>query len=279
MHFLDDEISVNSISKFLLNFHERKLKPVKMNEKSVKKFMGKNVQSFEKLNAFDFENLLETKRKHDSVVFFTGGLTHGPSASISYILHTVASYFSDFNDHIKFYLIDASANDLPFQYTFDRLPAIVFIPPLHSTIGGARYPHILPISVPNLLAFFLSRSQPELRWRIALSSCSSECIKRNRLELHRFLSLLDLSIRKLRTTRSHLIRSGHGHDASAQAAFIRIALHRRILQRTAAVHLDNVLQLLASNDRIGNNLKFDETNQIIKQSLFIRWILYNHFGL
>uniref|UniRef100_A0A914Z2P7 Uncharacterized protein n=1 Tax=Panagrolaimus superbus TaxID=310955 RepID=A0A914Z2P7_9BILA len=75
-----------------------------MAEKIVKKVTEKNVQSFQKLNANDFVSLLAKKRKHDSVVFFTGGLTHGPSASISYILHTVASYFSDFNDHIKFYL-------------------------------------------------------------------------------------------------------------------------------------------------------------------------------
>uniref|UniRef100_A0AC34GUM8 Thioredoxin domain-containing protein n=1 Tax=Panagrolaimus sp. ES5 TaxID=591445 RepID=A0AC34GUM8_9BILA len=206
-HLLDHEINAEQISKFLIDFHARKLNTIKMLKK-----------------------------------------------------------------------IDASANDLPFQYRFDRLPAIVFIPPLSSSIGGARYPHNLPISVPNLLAFLLSRSQPELRWRIALSSCSIECIKRNRLELHRFLSLLDLSIRKYRTIRSHLIRGGHGHDASIQAAFVRTALHRRILQRTAAVHLDNVLQLLASNDNL-KNVGSNEANQIIKQSLFIRWILYNHFGL
>ena len=173
--------------------------------------------------------------------------------------------------------VDSSTNDLPYQYTFDRLPAIIFFPPLHASIGGARYPHNLPVSVPNLLAFTLSRSQPELRWRIALASCSTECIRRNRLELHRFFSLLDLSIRKLRITRAHLIRHGHAHDGSIRAAYVRSALHRRVLQRAAAVHLTNVLNLLAETDI--RNLPTDETNRIIKQSLFVRWILYNHFGI
>ena len=61
MHLLDDQITVSSISKFLMDFHNRKLKSTKMNAEITEKKTEKMIQSFKKLNAIGFEEFLASK--------------------------------------------------------------------------------------------------------------------------------------------------------------------------------------------------------------------------
>ena len=168
--------------------------------------------------------------------------------------------------------IDTLRNELPYQYSFERVPALMFFPAHDS--DSSRYPSELPFTIPNILAFVLSRCQPELRWRIALSSCSPTCIEKNRLKLKQFSSSVEEDLRKLRIMRFHESRKMK-MASGPRLNFLRIAIHRRILQKKAALHLDNVLYLLES----GNKLDKDREDEVIRDSLFVRWLLYNHFGL
>ncbi|KAE9549964.1 hypothetical protein FO519_006823 [Halicephalobus sp. NKZ332] len=272
-HYLLEDLSTESLIGFVKNFHQSKLKKIKFSEKAkVEKEEKNNLIKFETLSTEKFEEFMSRRKNHDSIVFFTGGQVHGPSAVISYILHSVASYFREFDGLIKFYKIDTLRNELPYQYSFERVPALMFFPARE--VDSSRYPNELPFTVPNILAFVLSRCQPELRWRIALSSCSSACIQKNRLKLKHFSSNIEEDLRKLRIMRFHESRKMKTTSGS-RMNFLKIAIQRRILQKKAAIHLEKILFLLES----GKKLDKEREDEVIRDSLFVRWLLYNHFGL
>jgi len=273
-HYILEDLSTESLIKFIKNYHQSKLRKLKFSEKLKESKIEEknNLIRIENLSTEKFDEFLSKKKHHDSIVFFTGGQVHGPSAAVAYILHSVASYFRGFDGLIKFYKIDTLKNELPYQYSFERVPALMFFPARDS--DSSRYPNELPFTVPNILAFVLSRCQPELRWRIALSSCSSACIERNRFKLKQFSSSIEEDLRKLRIMRFHESRKMK-MASTTRLNFLRIAIQRRVLQKKASLHLDNVLHLLES----GNRLDKDREDEVIRDSLFVRWLLYNHFGL
>ncbi|MCP9266159.1 Lipase maturation factor [Dirofilaria immitis] len=119
----------------------------------------------------NFSILLSTNAKtfrtdvnssEDTVVFFSGGNWHGPS------------------------VIDVSLNDLPWQFQMDALPAVLFFPAGRKS-SSSRFPTLVPFTVPNLISFIVTRCRKELRWQLALSSCSLLCIKKNSLRLQKTL--------------------------------------------------------------------------------------------
>lgn len=48
-------------------------------------------------------------------------------SAVSYVFLTVAHYLSKM-DHLKFVRIDGDNNDLPWEYTMNRYPSILFFP-------------------------------------------------------------------------------------------------------------------------------------------------------
>ncbi|CAD5212722.1 unnamed protein product [Bursaphelenchus okinawaensis] len=218
---------------------------------------------------FKTEILNNPNRTHSAVVFFSGGSAHGQSVAVTYILHAVKQEFVKFESLLKFYIIDTSRNSLPYAYVFDSLPSIVFFPPAKSFhLQIAHYPTGLPITVPNVLAFLISRATPELKWRLALRSCTKGCLDRNRLKLLKFDRFIRDDIRMLKLTRNKMMKN------RVAAKHFSFTLKRRKLQQAAAHYLLNVLRIIQDND----DVRIEDFESVESHNLFIRYLLSNTFS-
>ncbi|TKR93228.1 hypothetical protein L596_007724 [Steinernema carpocapsae] len=233
---------------------------------------NENLSRLEKLrSAADIQaKVLARNVTHDSLVFFSGGSWHGPSMAVTHLVHAVNHYFSAFDSLIKTFVIDSSRNTLPYELRFDRLPALVFFPSRRSA-QSVRYPSGLPVTLPNLLSFVLSRCQPELKWRIALSACSDKCLFQSPHRLRRQISILKVEISLLRRLVSTAVE-----NRELLSRLVHQLIKRRTIQIRSARHLERLLVTIRSSKELVPN----ETDRFIKQTIFTQWVLYNNaFGL
>ncbi|KAK0424297.1 hypothetical protein QR680_008600 [Steinernema hermaphroditum] len=206
---------------------------------------------------------------YDSLVFFSGGSWHGPSTAVIHLIHAIKHYFSAFDSLIKIFIIDSSRNTLPYELRFERLPAVVFFPSRRSA-QSVKFPSGLPLTLPNLLSFVLSRCQSELRWRIALSACSDKCLLQGPHRLRRQISILKVEISLLRR-----FSTAGDRDREALSQLVHQLIKRRTIQIRSARHLERLLLTIRSS----KELVPTETDRFIKQTVFTQWVLYNAFGL
>uniref|UniRef100_A0AAF5PGJ9 Thioredoxin domain-containing protein n=1 Tax=Wuchereria bancrofti TaxID=6293 RepID=A0AAF5PGJ9_WUCBA len=199
--FMQNEFSRHIFRDFLRAFHNGSLVPHVISQASQKepKILKHNDLSvLSNSNAKSFRT--DINSSEDAVVFFSGGNWHGPSASVIHVYHSVAHYFHPFLKLIKFFIIDVSLNDLPWQFQMDTLPAVLFFPAERKS-SSSRFPALVPLTVPNLIAFIVTRCRRELRWQLALFSCSfsSLCIKKNNLRLQKIAVMIrnDITLLKL----------------------------------------------------------------------------------
>uniref|UniRef100_A0A915CQA8 Uncharacterized protein n=1 Tax=Ditylenchus dipsaci TaxID=166011 RepID=A0A915CQA8_9BILA len=226
----------------------------------------------QKLTASSFTTqILNRQNSFDSLVFFTGGRRwHGPSQVVSYILHSTKHYFNQFDSLIHFYCLDASKEKLPWQYTFDSLPALVFFPAYRS-MESSLFPRNLPLSIPNLMAFLLSRVQPELRFRLAISGCTSQCLQNNLLQISQFQHNIGEDVRSLR----RLIRRQQ-HTPLIKSQF-RLLIRRRNVQKRSAAHLHKMLELFQQTKHQALNKTVEDV--LVSDTLFMKWLVTNRLGL
>ncbi|KAI1726731.1 thioredoxin domain-containing protein 11 [Ditylenchus destructor] len=285
IHWLDKEINKKDVESFLLDFVQIKIRDEyntpSMNEiqshaRNISiayenKILAMNNHSvIQKLSAVNFaNNILKKRNSFDAVVFFSGGRSHGPSQVLAYVLHTAKRYFHQFDYLIEFFSLDASKRPLPWEYTFDTLPTVVFFPAYRPSESSA-FPRNLPLTVPNLMAFILSRAQPELRWRLAITACTPECLQKNMQQMDRFIHHLDDDIRLLR----RLLR----RFTTPPRIHLRTLLRRRYLQRRCAIHLEKMLSLFEQARHINTVKKISE-ERFINDTMFMKWLLSNRFGL
>ncbi|VDD91556.1 unnamed protein product [Enterobius vermicularis] len=208
--------------------------------------------------------VMKLQLNKDAVVFFSGGDWHGPSSSVFYVYHTVANYFRQFADGIQFFMIDVSKNELPWPYKMEKLPAAIFFPakrsvhpnlflkisrlPLEFRIGptssflrqmgfdvrtrvkcywrsfSANLPASVPFTVPNLISFITAHCGPELRWRIALSSCSELCLRRNKIRLRKRAATLVADIVVLRSLKRDCTEVQHKKLIGASIYRLKVLL-------------------------------------------------------
>lgn len=124
--------------------------------------------------------------------------------------------------------MDVTGNDLPWQFTIDNVPAMIFFPAeryaktliifhaIPETLYFLRksesvvFPSYAPWTLPNLVAFVLAHSQSETRLRFALSTCvrnstsdgtaaDSRCLVRNRYRTWRQLLRVERKIRYIKS--------------------------------------------------------------------------------
>uniref|UniRef100_A0A7I4KKI1 Lipase maturation factor n=1 Tax=Brugia malayi TaxID=6279 RepID=A0A7I4KKI1_BRUMA len=199
--FMRNEFSRHIFRDFLRAFHNGSLVPHVISEASQKE---PNISKHDDLSILPNSTAESFRRdinsSEDAVVFFSGGNWHGPSASVIHVYHSVAHYFHPFPKLIKFFIIDVSLNDLPWQFQMDTLPAVLFFPAERKS-SSSRFPALVPLTVPNLIAFIVTRCRRELRWQLALFSCSfsSLCIKKNNLRLQKIAVMIrnDITLLKL----------------------------------------------------------------------------------
>ncbi|XP_055944258.1 thioredoxin domain-containing protein 11-like [Argiope bruennichi] len=101
----------------------------------------------------------------------------GPCQSISHIFLSVADYFSNVED-IRFARINGEENDLPWEYTVEKYPTIIFFPVKRKS-DSVEFPSHLQISMTNLLHFVLVHTQPKVRWKVSMEMCNRDCIAHN----------------------------------------------------------------------------------------------------
>jgi len=80
-----------------------------------------------------------------------------------------------------FYTIDATINDLPVHLTALSYPTVLVFPP-HKKAESRVFPVKEEFNTTNLLTFIVSNLTPSVRLRLALSTCSSSCLSRLRLD-------------------------------------------------------------------------------------------------
>ncbi|KJH44712.1 hypothetical protein DICVIV_09269 [Dictyocaulus viviparus] len=185
--FISDYHS-NLVSDHLLSEEDSTSRFIEGNEAQTcnNKQLKEENQVIERLTLLTLHNLIENRRNttHDVVVFFSGGVWHTPSAIAMHVYHSTASYFASSRDLIKFYVIDTTRNEMPYNFNFERIPAIVIFLANRTDVSW-KYPDSLPISHPNLLSFVLSHCSIRLRWKMALTNCGRVCVIQNRRRLYK----------------------------------------------------------------------------------------------
>ncbi|KAF7993076.1 hypothetical protein HCN44_005857 [Aphidius gifuensis] len=90
-------------------------------------------------------------------------------SAISYVYLTVAHYLSSMNN-LYFVRIDGDNNDLPWEYSMNRYPSILFFPAKRKE-DSTVYPFSLPITISNLLNFILQNLNNDLRIEALIHVC------------------------------------------------------------------------------------------------------------
>ncbi|KAK6767290.1 hypothetical protein RB195_026516 [Necator americanus] len=245
---MEGKLSQKKIREFVHDFHSNiQEEHLKDEEDIVKRFdvrsesvhtRIRNEQVIQRLTLQSFLELIENRPNatHDIVVFFSGGVWHAPSTAAMHVFHGVASYFSSSSDLIKFYGLDTSRNELPYDYNFDRLPAlVVFLS--NQTEMNWKYPEILPISYANVLSFVLSHCSARLRWKMALTNCGRVCVTHNRLRLRKRQEKLRNAIHRIRENPNR-----KEHQTKLQYFVKQLRVVRRVLRALhTALHQSEVL--------------------------------------
>ena len=91
--------------------------------------------------------------------------------------------------------INADTNDLPWPFTVDRFPSLVYFPALDKA-DSIPYPPHLPLTLPNLVQFVRHAAGPTAD----IGACSRTCIQTN-------LRTIAITLSRLQSDRSHLARA------------------------------------------------------------------------
>ena len=83
--------------------------------------------------------------------------------------------------------MDASRNDLPWQFTALSVPSVLFFP-----AGGEEetraFPSTKALSVRNLLSFLVANLPRRDRTRLSVALCDDDCIVSSRVEISKKVS-------------------------------------------------------------------------------------------
>ncbi|KAK2582439.1 hypothetical protein KPH14_004749 [Odynerus spinipes] len=127
-------------------------------------------------------------------------------SAVSYVYLTVAYYLSAV-DHLVFVRIDGDNNDLPWEYSMDRFPSILFFPAKRKE-DSTVFPFSLPINIPNLLNYVLANLDGDSRVEALINICLSnvsdspeKCITRIRWLC---LEIIEQLLRDYRKIERHL---------------------------------------------------------------------------
>ncbi|KAG8236018.1 hypothetical protein J437_LFUL015969, partial [Ladona fulva] len=141
-------------------------------------------------------------------------LYHSPScafcSSIWHVYLTVARIFTTKpcgeeiqNSGIIFARIDGDANDLPWEFTMDSYPSILFFP-AHRKSDSRVFPLNLPMTVSNVAQFIAANLGPEARLTILLGGCDENCIRRTKAKCLEMIASLLASRERTETRLQHL---------------------------------------------------------------------------
>lgn len=137
----------------------------------------------------------------------------------------------------------------------NTLSILLFI---FSRSDSSVFPASLPLTVPNLIAYVVSRCQPEVSWRLALSVCSSSCLDHNRQR-----ALIRLSQSRIE---ARFLKAASRQHRDTTRDILRREVTRRRLQQHAMRHL---LALISSLSKGAHVLMLDR----VRETILLEWML------
>jgi thiol-disulfide isomerase/thioredoxin len=177
-------ISKRSIYEFVKNYTEGSLMRYKRSstqgrtsssEQCLKESDGRNIVCVPEISSDMFREVVLNPSKDVVLMYYTPWC--GYCTSIAHIYLSVARYFVGV-EGILFARINADKNDLPFEYTVDRYPTILFFPAKRKT-ESVVYPHNMPITTTSLVQFVLGQGQPVVRYQTSFQLCNRPCLGKN----------------------------------------------------------------------------------------------------
>jgi len=136
---------------------------------------------------------------------------------VSHVFHSVSRLVQDIPG-IQFRILDATRNDLPWQFTALAYPTVLIFPQ-HSKDNSRVFPTYKELNTTNLLAFIVSNLTPEVRLKLALKSCDSVCLAKVRLSATNSLASLE------RLARRRSIVGRRGKRLQQQIKYIKTVLY------------------------------------------------------
>ncbi|XP_057651528.1 thioredoxin domain-containing protein 11 [Diorhabda carinulata] len=261
-YILEQPITSDSLKEFISNFSKNHL------NRSFSSATTLSSASFQKkkenesrivVEELDTNTFLPTVLQDDNaVVVFYYSKQCSFCNGISYIFLTVAKKLA-FLRNLVFARIDGDINILPWEYTMETYPTILFFPPKRKSESRA-FPPDIAITVQNIISFLLVNLEPNLKlqalWYLCIqttapkehSSCYSTLLGET-------LSLIDSTLKEWR--KSHTLQR-------------QVLLHR--LKSLRQLHLlfahaqEKQSAILDYLNKIHSNLRFTKDFDFLKQS-------------
>ncbi|KAK9708828.1 Thioredoxin [Popillia japonica] len=206
-YVLGEAVTDASIREFIQDFSRNKLKRALLNSSQkynythtyIPNISGKNHIRITELDSVTY---LPTVMKRNTAVVV---LYHSKQCSfcsgIAYTFLTVAKAFSPVKK-LQFARIDGELNSLPWEYTMESYPTILFFPDIKKS-ESRIFPKDTEFSVTNLVHFILTNLNPSLKLHAMWSLCNQtkfqdetkSCISKVRIET---LSLIETTLKEWR---------------------------------------------------------------------------------
>ncbi|XP_063995594.1 thioredoxin domain-containing protein 11 [Diachasmimorpha longicaudata] len=177
-YLMDEDLGRESLIKFINEFSNGSLQR-RLRSDSGRRF-ARDFQSVDEckgerkdevcIRELTTESFLRTALdpRKDVVVLY-----HSPycafCGAVSYVYLTVAQYLRQMSN-LVFVRIDGDNNDLPWEYSMNRYPAILFFPAKRKE-DSTVYPFSLPITIPNLLNFVLANLNDDSHIEALVNVC------------------------------------------------------------------------------------------------------------
>ncbi|XP_052788592.1 thioredoxin domain-containing protein 11-like [Mya arenaria] len=246
VYTLGAKVNFQNLARFVMNYTEGHLSRFRRSSDETTPSEcvtdGRSVCVLE-INAETFPNVVMDPTKDVVVLYYTHWC--GFCRQVSQAFLSAASYFMH-NTNILFARVNADNNDLPWEFTVDRFPTIIFFPARRKA-DSVVFPDNKLKTVPNLVKFILNYANFSLQVDTAVSACTEHCVARNREKILTRMEKLRLVIGQL-TRRGNAVSSltpeseiQRKHLESARSAIIRARNVKQFKLRKAQI-LNSYLQ-------------------------------------
>ncbi|XP_076324954.1 thioredoxin domain-containing protein 11-like isoform X2 [Tachypleus tridentatus] len=178
-YLLKEELNKNTLMDFIANYTrgmlDRYLRSVVREARACTVKCGANSFCVHEVTTASFNRVV--MNLYEDVLLFYYSPWCGFCKGAFHIYLTVARYFCGVSG-IMFVRINGDENDLPWQYTVERYPTLIFFP-AYRKAESITFPPSLSLTTVSLLQFILTNAQHEVRWQAATVMCSKKCVKKN----------------------------------------------------------------------------------------------------
>ncbi|XP_046462929.1 thioredoxin domain-containing protein 11-like [Daphnia pulex] len=218
-YIMSQTLSKENLENFIVNYTENSLRRFRRSHQKSKLCPPGRV-CLEEISTDEFEKVV-LDPSHDAIVFYrkNGCVFCEVGArfflKLSLMFSLSAASFLENTDlrQIRFATINAEENDLPWQFTVDKYPSIVFYPAYRKS-ESRLYPHNLELNEANLLNFTLSQLSIKNRVSWFIHFCrDTPCLQEAHRQIDAQIGIID---RQIRVCRNRLLWSIDGDRASME---------------------------------------------------------------